>query len=82
MVLKEELREYYGALHFIPHHEVLKPNSVYTPMRIVFNASLSYMGHCLNDYWCKGQNVLSDILSILLRFRQNTIALVADIKNI
>ena len=75
-----EIQEYDGAVHYIPHHEVLKMDSMSTPMRIVFNASASYMGHCLNEYWSKGPNVLSDILSILLRFRQYKIALVADIK--
>ena len=77
---EDELKEYDGPIHYIPNHEVMKPDSVSTPMRIVFNASESYMGHCLNDYRAKGPNVLSDILSILLRFRQHSVALVADIK--
>ena len=38
------------------------------------------MGHCLNDCWAKGPNVLSNILAIILRFRQFQIAVVGDIK--
>ena len=70
---------YRGAVYYIPHHEVMKTESVSTPMRIVFNSSASYMGQKLNDYWAKGPCVLNDMLTILLRFRENWIAIVGDI---
>ena len=38
------------------------------------------MGHVLNEYWPKGANLLTDMLGIILRFRQYTIAIVGDIK--
>ena len=66
--------------HYIPHHEVLKPGSLSTPTRIVFSSSASYMGHCLNDYWAKGPNVLGDLLAILLRFHQYQVALWLTLK--
>ncbi|CAC5362061.1 unnamed protein product [Mytilus coruscus] len=68
-----------GPVHYIPHHEVLKPESKSTPLRIVFNSSSSYMGHTLNDYWAKGSNVINDLLAVLIRFRQESIALAGDI---
>ena len=74
-----EISAYKGPVHYIPHHEVMKPESKSTPLRIVFNSSASYMGHTINDYWAKGPNVLNDILSVLLKFRENQIALVGDI---
>ena len=77
---KKELEEYKGPIHYISHHEVLKPDSKSTPVRIVFNSSARYMGHTLNDYWAKGPHLLNDLLGILIRFRGNQIALIGDIK--
>ncbi|VDI24027.1 Hypothetical predicted protein [Mytilus galloprovincialis] len=37
------------------------------------------MGHTLNDYWAKGSNVINDLLAVLIRFRQESIALAGDI---
>ena len=75
-----EMLYYPEAIHYIPHHEVLKPNSTSTPVRIVFNSSTSYMGHVLNDYWPKGTNLLNDMMGVMLRFRQYKVAIVGDIK--
>ena len=47
---KEELQSRKGPLHYILHHEVVKPEKKSTPVRIVFNSSLTYQGHRLNDY--------------------------------
>ncbi|CAC5386479.1 unnamed protein product [Mytilus coruscus] len=76
---KEEMEIHSGPVHYIPHHEVLKPESKSTPLRIVFNSSSSYMEHTLNDYWAQGSNVINDLLAVLIRFRQESIALVGDI---
>ncbi|XP_068713032.1 uncharacterized protein [Montipora foliosa] len=75
-----ELKNYKGPIHYISHHEVLKPASKSTPVRIVFNSSARYMGHMLNDYWAKGPHLLNDLLGVLIRFRENNIAMIGDIK--
>ncbi|XP_068684828.1 uncharacterized protein [Montipora foliosa] len=46
-----ELAEYTGPVHYISHHEVLRPDKKSTLIRIVFNSSSVYQGHRLNDYW-------------------------------
>ncbi|XP_071519110.1 uncharacterized protein [Panulirus ornatus] len=73
------IKDYQGPVHYIHHHEILRPHSKYTPIRIVFNSSASYMGHVLNDYYTKGPDMLSDLFGILLRFRQSPVAIVGDI---
>ena len=77
---QEELQKYKGPVHYISHHEVLKPDSKSTPVRIVFNSSANYMGHVLNEYWAKGPDLLNSLLGILIRFRENAIAFIGDIK--
>lgn len=46
----EEIRDYKGMINYIHHHEVLKPESMSTPLCIVFNSSASYMGQSLNEF--------------------------------
>ena len=75
-----ELKNYKGPIYYIPHHEVLKPNSKSTLVRIVFNSSARYMGHMLNDYWAKGPHLLNDLLGVLIWFREYNIAMIGDIK--
>ncbi|XP_063843679.1 uncharacterized protein LOC135090655 [Scylla paramamosain] len=76
---REELNWYKGPVHYLSHHEVLKQSSASTPTRIVFNASASYNGHVLNNYWAKGPNVMNSLFGLLLRFREGSIAFVGDI---
>ena len=38
------------------------------------------MGHVLNEYWAKGRNLLNSLLGILIRFRENEVAFIGDIK--
>ncbi len=73
------MKNYQGHVHYLPHHEVLKPDSKCTPVRIVFNSSASYFGHILNDYYAKGPDMLGDLFGILLRFCQKPVAIVGDI---
>ena len=77
---KAELKNYRGPIHYISHHEVLKPDSKSTPARIVFNSSAKYMGHVLNEYWAKGPDLLNKILAVLLRFREYEVAFIGGIK--
>ena len=75
----EELESYKGPIHYISHHEIVRPEKKSTPIRIVFNSSASYKGHRLNDYWMKGPDLLNNLFGILLRFRENEVAISADV---
>ena len=79
-LIPEELATYRGPIHYISHHEVLKPDSKTTPVRIVFNSSANFMGHVLNEYWAKGPDLLNSLIGILIRFRENEIAFIGDVR--
>ena len=76
---EEELNNYKGPVHYVSHHEVLRPEKASTPLRIVFNSSAVYQGHCLNDYWLKGPDLLNSLFGVILRFRENEVAISGDI---
>ena len=75
---KQELENYKGPVHYIAHHEVVRPEKT-TPIRIVFNSSASFQGHRLNDYWMKGPDLLNSLFGVTLRFRENEVAVTGDI---
>ena len=75
-----ELEEYRGLIHYISHHEVLKLDSESTLCRIVFNSSAKFQGHTLNEYWAKGPDLLNNLFGVLIRFRENRIAISDDIQ--
>ena len=76
---EQEINDYKRPVHYISHHAVLRPESTSTPVRIVFNSSATYQGHKLNDYWQKGPDLLNGLFGVILRFRENKVALTADI---
>ena len=62
------------------HHEVLKEESSTTPCRIVFNAYENYCGHSLNDYWGKGPDLLKNLKGVLIKFREEELCYIGDIR--
>lgn len=76
---KDEMTKYKGPIHYISHHAVIRPDNKSTPLRIVFNSSAIYKGHCLNEYWKKGPDFLNNLSGVLLRFREHPVAICADI---
>ena len=76
---KEEITNHKGPVHYIAHYEVVRPEKKSTPVRIVFNSSASYQGHKLNDYWFKGPDLLNNLFGVVLRFRENEVAISGDI---
>ena len=67
--------------YFLPHHGVLKENSLTTKLRVVFDGSAHVNGHpSLNDVLCNGPKLQEDLLWIILKFRFNKIAIISDIE--
>lgn len=74
------MTNYTCPTHYIAHHEVLKPESKSTPVRIAFNSSANYVGHVLNEYWAKVPDLLNNLLGVLIRFTENRVAFIGDNK--
>lgn len=67
--------------YYLPHHAVLKEESLTTKLRVVFDASRkSSTGISLNDILLVGPKVQDDLFSILIRWRKHRIAFIADVE--
>ena len=80
-VSPQELSDWQGPVHYVSHHEVLKPSSPTTPCRIVTNSALvnRTCGKSLNQILMKGPNCLNSLVEVLLRFRRHETALIYDL---
>ena len=67
-----------GRVWYLPHHGVTSVNKP-DKVRVVFNCSAKFKGVSLNDVLLVGPDLLTSQTSVLLRFRQRPVAVVADI---
>ena len=70
---------YQGKTWFIPHHGVYHPHKP-GKIRVVFDCSAKYRGKCLNDLLLKGPDLTNSLQGVLTRFRQDRVAVMADIE--
>ena len=73
------LTESNDPIWYLPHHPVTnvhKPEKV----RVVFDCAAKYHGLSLNDTLMKGPTFMNNLVGVLIRFRKNKIALVADVE--
>lgn len=67
--------------YYLPHHCVIRDASLTTKLRVVFNGSApTTSGVSLNDLQHVGPQLLNDLFSILIRFRQHNVVVCADIE--
>ncbi|KAF2895061.1 hypothetical protein ILUMI_11114 [Ignelater luminosus] len=70
-----ELNKYY----FLPHHPVLRADSITTKLRVVFDGSATTTtGLSINDCQKNGPVVQNDLFSILIQFGEHSVAIIAD----
>ena len=71
-----------GRIHYLPHQAVICKDVVTTKVRNVYDASSKECkgGTSLNDCLHVGPSLNPLLYSILVRFRENRIALVGDIE--
>ena len=71
-----------GRTHYLPHQAVIHKDAVTTRIHIIYDASSKECkgGTSLNDCLHVGPSLNPLLYSILVRFRENRIALVGDIE--
>ena len=75
----EELNLKERPVWYLPHHPVthpLKPGKV----RVVFDCGAKYRGTSLNQQLLQGPDLTNPLVGVLIRFRQEPIAMAADIE--
>ena len=70
---------YEGKTWFIPHHRIYHPHKP-GKIRVVFDCSAKHKGNSLNDQLMKGPDLTNSLLGVLVRFRKERIAVMADIE--
>ncbi|KYN28338.1 hypothetical protein ALC57_02251 [Trachymyrmex cornetzi] len=66
--------------YIIPHQPVVRPDSMTTKLRVVFEASSKTTnGNSLNDKLMPGPNLQADLQQFLMRFRTHEFVLTADV---
>ena len=64
---------------YIPHHSVIHPKKP-GKLRIVFYAASKFNSTSLNSHFLKGPDLLNNLVTVLMRFRQGYYATSADIE--
>jgi hypothetical protein len=78
----EEFWKTENMVHYLPHHPVVRVGHATTKVRIVYDASAKCRkdASSLNECLFRGPVILPDLCSVIIRFRLNEIALIADIE--
>ena len=66
-------------VYYLPHHGVYRPGHPSTPLRVVFDPACTFKGISLNSFLLKGPNLIGNLLGVLLRFREERVAIFGDI---
>ena len=64
---------------YLPHHSVTHPKKP-EKTRVVFDCAEKYQGTSLNDQTLQGPDLTNSLTGVLIRFREEQIALMADIE--
>ena len=78
-VPEEELTRNDGKVWYIPHHGMYHPHKP-EKVRVVFDSAAKYCGISLNSVLLQGPDLANNIIGVLMRFREEDIAVMADIE--
>lgn len=67
-----------GNIWYLPHHPVVHPHK--DKVRVVYDCAAKWKDISLNSYLLKGPDTINSLVGVLHRFREQRIALVADVE--
>ncbi|XP_041365661.1 uncharacterized protein LOC121380763 [Gigantopelta aegis] len=75
----DELFKDDGRVWYIPHHGIYHPRKP-EKIRVVFDCSANYKGVSLNSLLLPGPDLINNLIDVVLRFRQESVAMMGDIE--
>ncbi|XP_064647481.1 uncharacterized protein LOC135500165 [Lineus longissimus] len=78
-VTLEEMNRKDGMVWYLPHHPVINPKKP-EKLRIVFDCAAQWKGTSLNQQILQGPDLANKLVGVLLRFRQERVAMMADVE--
>ena len=75
----EQLCQNNGKVWYLPHHNVINPKKP-EKTRVVFDCAAKFNGKSLNEHVMQGPDLTNSLVGVLLRFRQECVALIADVE--
>ena len=79
MVPKTPLEHTARVAWYLPHRPVVNPNKP-DKLRVVFDCAARYNGVSLNSQLLQGPDLTKNLMRVLIRFREEHIAIMADIE--
>ena len=76
---KDEVRQD-GRIWYLPHHGFFQPQNT-DKIRVVFDCSAEYKGEALNKHLLQGPELTNKLVRVLVRFRRERVAFMADIES-
>ncbi|XDV20313.1 hypothetical protein PO909_025662 [Leuciscus waleckii] len=77
-VPNDEISRSDGKVWYLPHHGVYHAKKL--KIRVVFDCGASFQGTTLNDQLLQGPDLTSTLLGVITRFRQEVVAVMADVE--
>ena len=78
VVPADHVKQSDGKVWYIPHHGVYHQRK--GKLRVVFDCGATYKGTSLNCQLLQGPDLTNTLIGVLIRFRQEPVAVMADIK--
>ena len=79
MVPEEQLNPGDRPVWYLPHHPVIHPQKP-GKVSVVFDCASKFHGTSLNDQLLQGPDLTNSLVGVLLRFRQEPMAMIADVE--